>query len=32
MDALVMGDEILDKCNWPALVEDFEWREGYELD
>jgi len=32
MDVLVMGSQILDKRDQPELVEDFDWRERYELD
>ncbi len=32
MDALVMGNRILLKEEQPPLVEDFDWRERYELD
>jgi len=32
MDVLVMGNQILDKRDQPELVEDFDWRERYELD
>jgi carbamoyltransferase len=32
MDALVLGNQILLKEEQPALVEDFDWRERYELD
>ncbi len=32
VDALVMGNPILDKRDQPELVEDFDWRERYELD
>jgi hypothetical protein len=31
-DVLVMGKQILDKRDQPELVEDFDWRERYELD
>ena len=30
VDALVMGNEILDKRDWPELVEDFDRRKHYE--
>ena len=32
MDVLVLGNQILDKQEQPELVEDFDWREKYELD
>jgi carbamoyltransferase len=32
MDVLVLGNQILLKDEQPALVEDFDWRERYELD
>ncbi len=32
MDVLVLGNQILLKEKQPALVEDFDWRERYELD
>jgi carbamoyltransferase len=32
MDVLVLGDQILLKGDQPELVEDFDWRERYELD
>jgi carbamoyltransferase len=32
MDVLVLGNQILRKEDQPALVEDFDWRERYELD
>jgi carbamoyltransferase len=32
MDVLVMGNQILRKEGQPPLVEDFDWRERYELD
>jgi carbamoyltransferase len=32
MDVLVLGNQILRKDEQPALVEDFDWRERYELD
>jgi carbamoyltransferase len=32
MDVLVLGNMILLKEDQPALVEDFDWRERYELD
>jgi carbamoyltransferase len=32
MDVLVLGNQILDKKDQPELVEDFDWREKYELD
>jgi carbamoyltransferase len=32
MDALVLGNQILRKEGQPELVEDFDWRERYELD
>jgi carbamoyltransferase len=32
MDLLVLGNQILDKREQPELVEDFDWRERYELD
>ncbi|HXV35664.1 MAG TPA: carbamoyltransferase [Myxococcota bacterium] len=32
MDVLVLGNQILLKEDQPALVEDFDWRERYELD
>jgi carbamoyltransferase len=32
MDVLVLGNTILLKEDQPALVEDFDWRERYELD
>jgi carbamoyltransferase len=32
MDVLVMGNQVLRKANQPELVEDFDWREKYELD
>ncbi|MGH7289108.1 MAG: carbamoyltransferase family protein, partial [Myxococcota bacterium] len=32
MDVLVLGNQILLKVEQPALVEDFDWRERYELD
>jgi carbamoyltransferase len=32
MDVLVMGNQILLKQEQPALHEDFDWRERYELD
>jgi carbamoyltransferase len=32
MDVLVLGNQILDKRDQPELVEDFDWRERYELD
>jgi carbamoyltransferase len=32
MDVLVLGNQILLKEDQPELVEDFDWRERYELD
>jgi carbamoyltransferase len=32
MDVLVLGNQILEKRAQPELVEDFDWRERYELD
>jgi carbamoyltransferase len=32
MDYLVLGNQILDKRDQPELVEDFDWRDKYELD
>jgi carbamoyltransferase len=32
MDVLVLGNQILHKKDQPELVEDFDWREKYELD
>ena len=32
MDVLVLGNQILRKQEQPELVEDFDWRERYELD
>jgi carbamoyltransferase len=32
MDVLVLGNQILRKEDQPPLVEDFDWRERYELD
>ena len=32
MDVLVLGNQILLKDEQPPLVEDFDWRERYELD
>jgi len=32
MDVLALGSQILDKRDQPELVEDFDWRERYELD
>ena len=32
VDALVMGNEIHDERDQPQLVEDFDWRERYELE
>jgi carbamoyltransferase len=32
MDVLVLGNQILRKEDQPELVEDFDWREKYELD
>jgi hypothetical protein len=32
MDVLVLGNQILLKEDQPKLVEDFDWRERYELD
>jgi carbamoyltransferase len=32
MDVLVLGNQILLKEEQPPLVEDFDWRERYELD
>jgi carbamoyltransferase len=32
MDVLVLGNQILAKNEQPELVEDFDWRERYELD
>ncbi len=32
MDVLVLGNQILDKRDQPELVEEFDWRERYELD
>jgi len=31
-DALAMGNPIPDKRDQPQLVEDFDWRERYELE
>ena len=32
MDVLVLGNQILRKADQPELVEDFDWRDKYELD
>jgi len=32
MDVLVLGNQILEKRDQPALVEGFDWRERYALD
>ena len=32
MDVLVLGNQVLLKAEQPELVEDFDWRERYELD
>ncbi len=32
MDVLVLGNHVLHKKDQPELVEDFDWRERYELD
>jgi carbamoyltransferase len=32
MDVLVLGNQILDKKEQPELVEEYDWRERYELD
>jgi carbamoyltransferase len=32
MDVLVLGNQILTKSEQPELVEEFDWRERYELD
>jgi carbamoyltransferase len=32
MDLLVLGNQILRKEDQPQLVEDFDWRERFELD
>jgi carbamoyltransferase len=32
MDVLVLGNQILDKRDQPALQEEFDWREKYQLD
>jgi carbamoyltransferase len=32
MDALVLGNQVLLKRDQPKLVENFDWRERFELD